>query len=335
MMPSKKSLGRWPVIFADYQDAINGNIKPIPRELFLDYQGKDAYFYAPTGEYISIIKLIRSGIIQSWLPPCLTLEVIKSTYPDPDLSSVCAAIDTGIIYEYVGNGAWIPISANSIPLASAKNDGLMSSTNYIQLQDCYARTNIIFVDLNGEVPLPYKRPNNTIYEICKEVCVDPNEVIWDYLELIDSVEGAIKDPWDWDQLFDFDLETGEIYEIVDGLHKIIISEMLINPDLVIPEGYSYAHYLYSPDYLIEYLEDKTFVEGAYDDSWEFEKLYDYNENHEVVIVTNIGYKFIDNIETLGTMNDRVGTNGIDSVYYMSVEEVANSIETDDDSDNES
>jgi hypothetical protein len=323
MMPEKKSLGRWPVIFADYEDAVNGKIKPIPRELFLDYNGKDAYFYSPTGEYVSIISLIRSGIIQSWLPPCVSYNVMVATYPDPDLSSVCAVIDTGIIYEYVGNGAWIPISANSIPLASSTTNGLMSSTNYTQLQDCYNRTNIVFVDLNGYVPLPYKRAKNTIYEICKEVCVDPNEIIYDYLELIDSVEGAIKHPWDWDQLFDFDLESGEIWEITDGLHKIVTSDMLIDPDLVIPDGYMYAHYMYPLDYLIENLEDAIFAENAYSDDWKFTRFYDFNEKNEVSIVTNIGYDMIESNDQLGENMSEVGKNSIDAVYYMSTAEVAN------------
>ena len=78
----------------------------------------------------------------------LLIEAIKKKYPNPDRSAVCAALDTGILYEYIGDGNWIPISINAIPLASHDNDGLMSSKNYDQLMDCYGRTNIIFFDLN-------------------------------------------------------------------------------------------------------------------------------------------------------------------------------------------
>jgi hypothetical protein len=321
MMPMKKSLGRWPVVFADYSDAVAGKINPIPREVFLDYQNKDALFYDPKGEYVSIIGLIKAGMMDVYLQPCVSFEVIKATYPDPDLSSICIAIDTGIMYEYVGNGAWIPISANSIPLASSTADGLMSSKNYDQLQDCVSRYNIVFVDLNGDIPLPYKRPDKTIYEICKEICVDPNEIIYDYLDEVDSIESAIRDPWDFDQLFDVDLESGDIYEITDGLHKILVSDMLIDPDLAVPEGYMYIHFMYSPAELIENLDDTKHTADAYDDTWEFDQLYDYNSSNELTIVTNVGYKIITDKSQLGSMDDRIGSNGIDSVYYMATPDV--------------
>ena len=199
----------------------------------------------------------------------------------------------------------------------------MSSTNYDQLIDCYGRTNFIFVDLNGYVPVPYMRKPNTIYEITKEICVDPNEVIWDTLILVDSVESAIKDPWDWYQLFDFDLETGEIFEIVDGLHKLVLSDAIIDPNIQIPEGHSYVHFLYSPDKLIEVLVDG----GEFDSQWPFDKLYDYTSSGDLVtIVSNIGYKFIESKSELGSLNDRIGKDGIDDVFYMSTEDVANSTE---------
>lgn len=323
-MPSMKNLGnkdygRFPTVFADYKDAISGKIKPIPREVFLDYEGKDAYFYDPAGRYISIIGLIKSGMMDVWLPPCASLEAIKKKYPDPDRSAVCAALDTGILYEYIGDGNWIPISINAIPLASHDNDGLMSSKNYDQLMDCYGRTNIIFFDLNEDVPAPYQRKANTIYEITKEVCADLNEITWDRLELVESVESAIKDPWDWYQLFDFDLKSGETFEIVDPLHKFIVSDMLVDPTLEVPEGYSAIHFMYSPDHIIENLSDG----GEYSDSWPFDKFYDYMENGEQTIVTNVGYKLIESESELGSLSDKVGKDGIDSVYYMSTEEVAN------------
>lgn len=325
-MPGRKEIGNknfahFPTVFADYKDAIAGNITPIPREVFLDYEGKDAYFYDPSGRYISIISLIRAGMANAWLPPCASLEAIKQKYPDPDLSAVCTAMDTGIIYEYTGNGNWIPVSINAIPLASSDNDGLMSSKNYDQLMDCYNRTNIIFVDLNGEVPPPYRRKKNTIYEITKEICVDPTEIIWDTLILVDSVESAIRDPWDWYQLFDFDPETGEIFEIVDGLHKFILSDALIDPNIEIPEGYSYVHFLYSPDKIIEVLVD----DGEFDAQWPFDRLYDYvDAGDKVTIVSNIGYKLIESESELGSLDDRIGKDGIDNVFYMSTEDVANS-----------
>ena len=40
-----KDYGRFPTVFAEYKDAISGKIKPIPREGFLEFEGKDAYLY--------------------------------------------------------------------------------------------------------------------------------------------------------------------------------------------------------------------------------------------------------------------------------------------------
>ena len=306
-----KNFGHFPTIFADYKDAISGKITPYPKEVFLDYEGKDAYFYDPSGEYISIIGLIKSGIIDAWLPPCSSFESIKTTYPNPNKSAVCAAIDTGIIYEYIGDGKWIPVSINAIQLASSNNDGLMSSTNYDQLMDCYGRTNIIFVDLNQDVPIPYNRKPNTIYEITKEVCADLNEITWDLLKPIESIKSAIKNPWDWEQLFDFDLESGEIFEIEDPLHKIVATDLLIDPNIVVPEGHSAVHFMYSPDRIVE-----NIVNGEYSSNWEFDKLYDYDKDGNVYVMYNVGYKIVSSISEIGSMNDRAGKNGIEAVYYM-------------------
>ena len=312
-----KDFGHFPTVFADYKDALSGKIKPYPREVFLDYEGKDALFYDPSGKFVSIIALIKSGMIDVWLPPCASLEAIKIKYPNPNISSVCAALDTHILYEYIGGGEWIPISINAIKLASSMNDGLMSSTNYDQLMDCYSRTNIIFVDLNEEIPAPYFRKPNTIYEITKEICADTEDITFDKLIPIDSIESALRDPWNFDQLFDFDLESGEIYEIVDPLHKIVATDMLVDPTLEVPEGYSAIHFMYTTDRIVE-----NIVSGEYPSNWEFDKLYDYDRDGNAYVMYNVGYKIINSIDQLGSMNDRVGKNGIDSVYYMMTAEVA-------------
>ena len=78
--------------------------------------------------------------------------------------------------------------------------------------------------------------------------------------------------------------------------------------------------MYSPDHIIENLSDG----GEYSDSWPFDKFYDQMENGEQTIVTNVGYKLIESESELGSLSDKVGKDGIDSVYYMSTEEVANS-----------
>lgn len=314
-----KDFGHFPTVFADYKDAMSGKIKPYPREVFLDYEGKDALFYDPSGKYISIIALIKSGMIDAWLPPCSSLEAIKVTYPNADISAVCAASDTGILYEHIGNGNWIPITINALQLASSKNDGLMSSTNYNQLIDCYGRTNIVFIDLDGYVPTPNNRTPNTIYEITKEVCSDSNDIIWDMISPIESIESAIKDDWDWDQLFDVDPETGKVYEIEDALHKIVASEMLVDTSIQVPAGYSEVHFMYTLGNIIE-----NTVNGEYSSNWEFDRLHDYDANGNSYVIYNIGYKIISNKNEIGSMSDRVGKNGIEAVYYMMTKEVADS-----------
>ena len=94
-VPSKKNLGRFPTILGDYNQAVKGLVDPEIRELFLDTIGKDIYYYSPAGEYVSLITLIRAGLVDTWLPPCVSFNAIKATYTNPDQCSVCAAVDTG------------------------------------------------------------------------------------------------------------------------------------------------------------------------------------------------------------------------------------------------
>ena len=64
VVATRKNLGRWPMIFGDYNEAIAGNIDPVPKELFLDTVGKDLYYYDPSGVYVSIISLIISSTLE-------------------------------------------------------------------------------------------------------------------------------------------------------------------------------------------------------------------------------------------------------------------------------
>jgi hypothetical protein len=110
--------------------------------------------------------------------------------------------------------------------------------------------------------------------------------------------------------------------------------MLIDPDIVVPDGYMYVHFMYAPANLNETLDDTKHTANAYDDTWEFERFYDYNSNNELSIVTNVGYTIIFDKKDLGSMNDRVGKNGIESVYYMATPDVFDDGDSDDDDNNE-
>ena len=178
-MPTKKNIGRWPVVLADYADAVNSRIDPVHKELFMDYTNKDMMFYdAVNGAYVSFIDLVRSGMVNIWKEPCINYETMLATYPEPDLMTIVPVIDTGIIYMYVGNGKWIPISANGISLASEDTNGLMSSKNYTSLQELLKCCRIRRYNINEQVPIPKDREKNVLYSICTDVVPDPADIRW-------------------------------------------------------------------------------------------------------------------------------------------------------------
>ncbi|MBP5325313.1 MAG: hypothetical protein J6Y86_07460 [Pseudobutyrivibrio sp.] len=68
----------------------------------------------------------------TWKAAVATYDDIATTYPNPQEGWTVVTTDTNISWRYSG-GQWVKISANTIPLASATNDGLMSTTDFNKL----------------------------------------------------------------------------------------------------------------------------------------------------------------------------------------------------------
>lgn len=272
-MPSKKNLGRFPTILGDYNQAIHGKVDPEIRELFLDTVGRDIYYYSPAGEYVSLISLIRSGLVDTWLPPCVSLNAIKAAYPDPALSTVCAATDTGIIYEYVGNGNWVPISINALKIASEVNDGLMSIELYNAVVEYMNGPKEVYIEKNQPVPIPSKRKWNYYYNILKGISPSPAEIEWVEIKVIDSIESAIRKDWPYDQLFDVvidedDPDFGLIIEELDPLYHIVVSQTQVREEEV-PEGYSGVFFMFQPMVNVEIIIPTDYITGSYPADWPY------------------------------------------------------------------
>ena len=69
-----------------------------------------------------------------WKNPVGTFADLATAYPTPDPGWVATTIDTSIVYLYTGT-QWLPISANSIPLATHTTAGLMSVDDKIRLDE--------------------------------------------------------------------------------------------------------------------------------------------------------------------------------------------------------
>lgn len=63
----------------------------------------------------------------SWKTAVATYADIATTYPNPQEGWTVCCTDTNIVWRYSG-GAWVQISANTIPVATTTDNGLMSST---------------------------------------------------------------------------------------------------------------------------------------------------------------------------------------------------------------
>lgn len=225
-MPTKKNIGRWPVVLADYADAVNSRIDPVHKELLMDYSNKDMMFYdAVNGAYVSFIDLVRSGMVNIWKEPCINYETMLATYPEPDLMTIVPVIDSGIIYMYVGNGKWLPISANGIPLANEETNGLMSSKNYKNLQDLLQSCRIRRYNINEQVPIPKDRQKNVLYSICTDVVPDPADIRW---VQVNTEEKEYDDGYM--RLLMINPETGELdYQMQDPVFEYVRSQSQIKP----------------------------------------------------------------------------------------------------------
>lgn len=63
----------------------------------------------------------------TWKPAVATYADIATTYPNPQEGWTVVTTDTNIAWRYT-NGAWIEISANTIPVVTSEVNGLMTST---------------------------------------------------------------------------------------------------------------------------------------------------------------------------------------------------------------
>lgn len=242
-MPTKKNIGRWPVVLADYSEAVNSRVDPVHKELFMDYANKDMMFYdANTGSYVSFINMIRDGMVDIWKNPVLNYDILISTYPDPDLMTIVPVIDTGIVYMYIGNGNWVPITANSIPLADETTNGLMSFTNFNNLKKLMEYCKIKRYDLGEPVPLPKDREENVLYSICTEVVADPNEVRWVQLDT------EVKEYEDGFMRLNFvNPDTGEVdYQIKDPAFIYASSQSQVKPIEITNPDLSTVLYMVQP-----------------------------------------------------------------------------------------
>lgn len=74
-----------------------------------------------------------------WKESVATYADIATTYPNPQDGWTVNVKDTDITYRYSGT-SWIPISANSIPLASSSVDGKMSKQDKIDHDDMNSKS---------------------------------------------------------------------------------------------------------------------------------------------------------------------------------------------------
>lgn len=328
-MPSKKNLGRFPTILGDYNQAIHGLVDPEIRELFLDTVGKDIYYYSPAGEYVSLITLIRAGLVDTWLPPCVSYNAIKATYPDPALSTVCAATDTGIIYEYIGNGKWVPISINALKIASEKNDGLMSIELYNAVVEYMNGPKETYIEKNQPIPLPSKRKKNYYYNILKGTSASPAEKEWVQLDPVDSIEGAIRKDWPYDQLFDVvidenDEDYGKIFEEIDPLYHIVMSQAQVREEEV-PEGYSGVYFLLMPNVLVEVIEPSPYIQGAYPDDWPYGNGFYLDADKNRFKIIDPGYLMVEDPSQVVEVEPECGVT--DVFYDVAMDTTGTIVET--------
>ncbi|MGG0797410.1 hypothetical protein ABE137_26045, partial [Brevibacillus laterosporus] len=83
-----------------------------------------------------------------WLKPVDKYEDIALAYPNPEIGSTTMVLSTGSRYRYEGDGLWKEIdnyTRGSIPLASEKIDGLMSSDDFNLMHNKLQYRSIHFV----------------------------------------------------------------------------------------------------------------------------------------------------------------------------------------------
>lgn len=68
----------------------------------------------------------------TWKPAVATYADIATTYPNPQEGWTVVTTDTNIAWRYT-NGAWIEISANTIPIVTSSVNGLMTSAMFDKL----------------------------------------------------------------------------------------------------------------------------------------------------------------------------------------------------------
>ena len=97
----------------------------------LDSKANQSTTYTKTETDNAISTVVTS---LDWKESVATFADIATAYPTPSDGWTVSIMDTDITYRYDG-AAWVAISANSIPMASALVDGKMSSTDYTKLNN--------------------------------------------------------------------------------------------------------------------------------------------------------------------------------------------------------
>lgn len=83
-------------------------------------------------------KLSMLEMAVDWKESVATFADIATTYPNPMDGWTVNVLDTDYTYRYTG-ADWVAISANSIPLATAEQDGKMSKEDKVKLDDSNAK----------------------------------------------------------------------------------------------------------------------------------------------------------------------------------------------------
>lgn len=201
-MPSKKEVARWPVVICDYSKVAGENpvLTPVQHEMFVDYENIDLlYWEEGKGTYISFMDAIK-GLLVWKNPEANYTEIINKYGPKTDSNgkvtspaamTVVGAIDTGIIYCYIGHGTWIPISINAIDLAKPDNadpgtdnkadygknggeDGFMSAY-YATMLEYATKTK----DLDRSYPPKNPRKNYYYDRVIGDFTIDAGSISYD------------------------------------------------------------------------------------------------------------------------------------------------------------
>ncbi|AYK08596.1 hypothetical protein [Brevibacillus laterosporus] len=148
--------------------ALSGSDKAIKASNNADEKANLAYKAAMTTRLI-------------WLKPVDKYEDIPLAYPNPEIGSTTMVLSTGSRYRYEGDGIWKEIdnyTRGSIPLASEKIDGLMSSDDFNLMHNKLQYRSIHFViptiTMDGVQKVITSVPFDCKIQSIKAICNKPS-----------------------------------------------------------------------------------------------------------------------------------------------------------------